>query len=345
MDEKGQLISTLNDWNEKREHLKKMLADIQYGNMPPFPKKFEVSNKQNIEHSNYIEETFDLVLKIESNMVSIRMGIIRPNQPGNYPVVIKNCAFRFHESDFDNPDTREKYRNSGRFEILQNVIQEAVQRGYILCKFIRTDIAPDHANNRNEGVFPLYPGYNWGTIAAWAWGHSLAINYLETQEYVDTDKIIVTGHSRGGKTALCAGIYDERIAITVPNSSGTGGTGSWIHFSPDHDPQLMKHHIERFPHWWNPKLYDYNGIENEMPFDSHINKALIAPRALLNTHARHDYWANPYGTWLTHNSARKVFKAFQKRRSLRTALAGWWSQSKRRRLVGIIRLCRIHLLQ
>ncbi len=35
-----------------------------------------------------------------------------------------------------------------------------------------------------------------------ALGYSRVVDYLETLENADTDKIVVTGHSRGGKTAL-----------------------------------------------------------------------------------------------------------------------------------------------
>jgi len=45
-----------------------------------------------------------------------------------------------------------------------------------------------------------------------------------------------------------------------------------------------------------------------LPFDAHFAKALIAPRALVNCHARQDYWANPYGTELTHRAAEVVFE-------------------------------------
>lgn len=45
-----------------------------------------------------------------------------------------------------------------------------------------------------------------------------------------------------------------------------------------------------------------------MPFDAPTAKALIAPRALVNTHVRQDYWANPDGTELTDRAADGVFQ-------------------------------------
>jgi hypothetical protein len=119
---------------------------------------------------------------------------------------------------------------------------------------------------------------------------------------------VATGHSRGGKTALCAGVYDERIAVTAPNSSGSGGTGSWNYFDPGKSQQVVAHHQERFPHWWVPRLFEFVGQSRKMPFDAHFAKALIAPRGLINPHSREDDWANPYGTYLTYLAANRVYE-------------------------------------
>jgi hypothetical protein len=50
------------------------------------------------------------------------------------------------------------------------------------------------------------------------------------------------------------------------------------------------------------------GKENELPFDQHFLKALIAPRRLLTMEALGDLWANPTGTWQTHEVAREVYR-------------------------------------
>ena len=94
------------------------------------------------------------------------------------------------------------------------------------------------------------------------------------------------------------------VALTAPNSSGTGGTGSMRYFEKGQREQRLILHRKQFPHWWVDRLYQFGGKEERLPFDAHTAKALIAPRALMNAHAKQDYWANPYGTELTYRCSR-----------------------------------------
>lgn len=56
------------------------------------------------------------------------------------------------------------------------------------------------------------------------------------------------------------------------------------------------------------ELAAYEGREQELPFDSHFLKAMVAPRVLLVGEAASDIWANPVGSWQTSEAAREVFK-------------------------------------
>ena len=64
----------------------------------------------------------------------------------------------------------------------------------------------------------------------WGWLQSRLIDYLLTTDWADPERIIATGHSRGGKVAVYCGIYDERVAITAANGSGCGGLGCFRFF-------------------------------------------------------------------------------------------------------------------
>jgi hypothetical protein len=280
-----------------------------YGQMPPKPQNFQVEKVYSklVFNDSIIEEVYHVMLERNGKTARFKTGIRRPNSGGKFPIIIKNDSWIFDINEVQDDRTREKYIELERDKIEDYVAHEAVKRGYVICKFNRNEVSPDNADFKNMGVIPLYPEYDWGTIASWAWAYQILIDYFEKQPYADAEKVTVTGHSRGGKTALCAGVYDERIAITAPSSSGAGGTASWRYFDEEHERQLIEHHTKRFPHWWTPELYSFAGKENKMPFDAHFQKALIAPRGLINVHSREDYWANPYGTYLTFLAGEVVY--------------------------------------
>jgi hypothetical protein len=307
----GTSITKPDDWPSHREYLKEMLRHYMYGQMPPKPTSFkwETHSRGKTVEGEAIVEYGKLRLERVGESVTIRVAILRPDRSGPFPVVIRNDKFLFGPDDPDETDMETgSPKNSERLEQQAFTNRQAVDRGYVLCNFLREDVARDTEGQRKQGVFPLYPEYReWGVITAWAWAYQVIVDELVKRPYVDADKIVVTGHSRGGKTALCAGIYDERIAVTVPNSSGAGGTASWRFFDEEHDMQTLAVHEENRAYWWSPRLMKFVGREPCLPFDAHINKAAIAPRALLNTHARHDWWANPYGTALTTKAAQPVF--------------------------------------
>src|SRR5437763_10803261 len=109
-------------------------------------------------------------------------------------------------------------------------------------------------------------------MAAWAWGYHRAVDFLVTLRSVDKDRIAVTGHSRGGKAALLAGAIDARVALTAPNCSGCGGAGCFRFRGPQ--SERLADILQSFPGWFTPRLRDFIGREDQLPFDQHELKAL-----------------------------------------------------------------------
>jgi len=68
-----------------------------------------------------------------------------------------------------------------------------------------------------------------GSDICWAWGASRIIDALEQlpEAGIDTTKIATTGCSYAGKGGLAMGIFDERVALTVMQEGGSGGTACW----------------------------------------------------------------------------------------------------------------------
>ncbi len=184
------------------------------------------------------------------------------------------------------------------------IVQAVIARGYALAEFDRTRIAKDE----KEALLPLaalFPGNDAGAVAAWAWGFGRVTDHLLTRPEIDRARVIATGHSRGGKAVLLAGIIDERIALVAPNNSGCMGAGcSRFAF----DGESVERITRVFPHWFAARLRNFAEQPARLPFDQHTLKALVAPRPLLSTEGLGDHWANPRGTQITFQAAREVYR-------------------------------------
>jgi len=182
--------------------------------------------------------------------------------------------------------------------------RQLVQRGYLVAGYDPTYLDPD----RKQSLGPAqaaYPNHDWGTLAVWAWGASRVTDYLLTLPRVDPQKIVITGHSRSGKTALLAGALDNRFALVVPQGSGCGGAAAYRVKSPR--AESLAQVTGNFPHWFHPRLRAFAGQEARLPFDQHSVMALVAPRALLSIDALGDAWANLPGTQQAHLATREVY--------------------------------------
>jgi len=174
-------------------------------------------------------------------------------------------------------------------------------------------IEPDFAGGLPYGVRAAFlkPGQTapapdeWGAIAAWSWGLSRAMDYLETDRGVDAKRVALLGVSRLGKTVLWTAARDERFALVIASCSGEGGAAL-----------SRRNYGETVAHITHPTRYGYQFAGNyatfadrvdQLPVDGHMLVALVAPRAVLLQTGDTDYWSDPKGEFLAAVAADPVF--------------------------------------
>ncbi len=294
------LISTVEEWEVQRKWIKDMLAEWMYGVAPPNP---GTQSYQELSREAWGDNGMCEKIRIttgEGGRIVFDTTVFRPvGNELSIPVVFLGWK---------------KW-------LTDDIIQEALVQGFCLVSFAFDQAAPDSFDYLGASCATAYPGYSWKVLSMWAWMASRVIDWLQTVNFVDNSKIVVTGHSRFGKAALCCGIYDERVAVCAPAGSGCGGMGSLrltggrmgrdvgeverigYMLSPEH-----------FGYWLADRLAEYGRIgtrepyrENELPFDANFLGAMIAPRRLLLMEGLDDTWSNPYGTQAAWMAAGEVF--------------------------------------
>jgi hypothetical protein len=191
-------------------------------------------------------------------------------------------------------------------------VAEVLDRGWGYASLPYGEIQPDRADRWKEGVIGLTlkegqerPAPDeWGTISAWAWGISRAIDYLESDPSIDAKRIAITGVSRLGKTVLWAGAQDERVAAVFSVVSGEMGAAlirrDW--------GETLDDMAQNFPWQFAGNLQKWTGRWEELPVDQHMLIALCAPRPVYVNGGLTDQWSDPKGEFLALVAAGPVYR-------------------------------------
>lgn len=119
-----------------------------------------------------------------------------------------------------------------------------------------------------------------GLLVAWGWGVSRIIDVIEKSDgkILQADAVGVTGCSRFGKGAFLAGVFDQRVALTMPIESGTAGVPIWRGV-PGEGAQSLSSAYGEQP-WFGDAFTAFTAAPTKAPLDTHELVAMVAPRGL-----------------------------------------------------------------
>ena len=156
-----------------------------------------------------------------------------------------------------------------------------------------------------------------GSLRAWGWGASRALDYLGTVLEVDPAKVGIAGVSRYGKAALVTLAFDQRFAMGLIASSGAGGS-KIIRRDFGESRENLANSGEY--HWMAGNHLNYAAEEStfgrrtpgDLPVDAHMLLALCAPRLIFISHGipeRGDsLWLDHRGSFMAAIAAQPVFR-------------------------------------
>ena len=326
----GKKVATAEQWKRRREEMKRILEYYAVGQAPPPPgnvKGREIRSETVMGGKakyRLVHLTFG-----PHESLGLDIGIFTPIEGGPFPALISpsgtppgatplsrlpqgptqgrgldvllvvgpGAAAANGEAGrggFGGPRTAESVAASN----------PALAHGFGFVTFNNNDCGEDTTLRNADGswafrttrFYPAYPKYNWGLLQGWAWGVSRIVDYLETDPSIDKTKLIVTGVSRTGKSALVAGAFDDRLAMVAPVASSGGGTPAYRFSGAERGgKEGLSEMMRKYPNWFSPHLHEFWGQPDRLPFDEHWFIALAAPRPFIALEGTRDQNVNANG--------------------------------------------------
>nr|WP_294894386.1 acetylxylan esterase [uncultured Pedobacter sp.] len=326
--ENGKQVKTVQQWEKRREEILDLLQQEMYGQHPgkPAKMKFEVFDlDNNALNGKAIRKQIKVVFSPKQDSVYMDILMYIPKNSIKPPVIL-GLNFGGNQEVINDPAVRITHSwvskkskgaiNNRASETSRGVasgvwpVEKMLEAGFASATIYCGDIDPDYDNVTNA-VQSLYPKLqdrkdNFSTIGAWAWGLSRAMDYLEKDNDINSNKVILTGLSRLGKAALWAGATDQRFAIVISTESGKGGDALFQRQFGESVERINK----VFPQWFCHNFSKYSNHVAEMPFDQHMVLAMMAPRPFYLGSAEEDLNEDPKGEFLAIKAIEPAYKLY-----------------------------------
>jgi hypothetical protein len=243
------------DWRCRREEIKKMAEKYAFGTKPATPQGGVTGT---VSNTNITVSVTDA-----GKSTTFSASVTLPTSgTAPYPAIIVYAGAGFG-APLDN-----------------NVINS---EGVALINYDPYSVGLEGTGRANkQGAFYSVYGATstTGLLVAWGWGVSRIIDVLGKSDgkILRADAVGVTGCSRFGKGAFLAGIFDQRVALTMPIESGTAGVPIWRGV-PGEGAQTLSSAYGEQP-WFGDAFTAFTASPTKAPLDTHELVAMVAPRGL-----------------------------------------------------------------
>ncbi|HLU99807.1 MAG TPA: alpha/beta fold hydrolase, partial [Acidobacteriota bacterium] len=175
----------------------------------------------------------------------------------------------------------------------RNYAVELAERGYVV-------LAPDYPSFGDYSHYDFSSDrYESGTMKG-IFNHMRCLDFLETQDYVDPERVGVIGHSLGGHNAIFVAVFDERFKAVV-SSCG------WTPFHDYYGGDLRGWTSDRYM----PLIRDKFQLDpDKVPFDFYELIAALAPRPFFSNSPINDHNFDVGGVKKAIPEIRKVYSLF-----------------------------------
>ena len=296
---RGREVKTTRDFEKRREEIKKILQEQEYGYLPLKPDHMrieELSVDESFCAGKAVLKCVKLVCQYEHGWeFSFPVYCSIPTKAGPHPA--------FVHINFS-PNVPHKFQPT----------ESIIDRGYAVFSFCHKDITSDDGDFKN-GIAPRIASSrrkatSAGKLAMWAFAAMRVMDYIESLGEIDKSNVAVIGHSHLGKSALLAGGFDERFKYIISNNSGCSGAA----LTRGKIGEKVDMITSVFSHWFCPR-YNKNARKSAIPegFDQHFLLALCVPRHLLVGSAEEDLWSDPASEFLSLVAVNEAYSLFGKR--------------------------------
>ncbi len=271
-------------WNKRRPEIAEDFNKEIYGRVPKNTPKvnWEVTSTSDTVIGGIAAVTKNLLGHVDNSLytqltVDIQLSLTTPKNNNKAVPVIMEFGFLFP------PGFRLPPPPAGTL-VQKSWQEQVIEKGWAFAVIVPASYQADNGAGLTQGIIGLCnkgqtrKSDDWGTLRAWAWGASRAIDYFETDATVDAKKIAIEGLSRYGKAALATMAFEPRIAVGCIGSSGAGGAKILRRIYGEQVENLAS---SGEYHWFAGNFIKYavNPLtQNDLPVDAHELVALCAPR-------------------------------------------------------------------